>query len=98
MRSAGFAEYAVHTQPAAEKSIGSIRCHLRSCLRSERRPQTIIAMIVQTWGIAASRPIVRLLASALKLLTMSGVHTATIASVFTRQKYAIANFTTTGDS
>jgi len=86
MRSAGFGDQAVHSQPAAENTIGSIRCHLRSCLRSERRPHQIIAMIVHTCGIAASRPIVRLLASALKLFTMSGVHTATIASVFTRQK------------
>ena len=74
------------SQPAAENSIGSTRCHLRSCLRSERRPHQIMPMIVQTCGMAASRPIVMLLASALKLLTISGVQTATMARVLTRQK------------
>ena len=59
---------------------------MRSCVRSERRPHQIMPMMVQTCGIAASRPIVVLLAPALKLLTISGVQTATIARVFTRQK------------
>src|SRR5436853_376944 len=82
----GFTEYAVPSQPAAENSIGNNKCHLRSCLRSERRPHQIIAMIVQTCGIAASRPMLRLLAPPLKLFTISGVQTATIARVLTRQK------------
>src|SRR5579864_926526 len=82
----GWVDHAVHNQPAAANNRGNSRWYLRSCRRSERRPHQIIATIVQICGIAASRPTVRLLAPALKLLTINGVQTATMASVLTRQK------------
>ncbi|MNS95945.1 hypothetical protein D3C72_1302250 [compost metagenome] len=82
----GLAEYAVKSQPAADSSMGQTMCQRRSCKRSERRPQAIMPMTVHTCGMAASRPICVLLALLLKLFTISGVHTATIARVLTRQK------------
>jgi hypothetical protein len=83
---AGCEDQAVISQPSAANSIGKMRCQRRSCARSERRPHQIIQMTVQTCGIAASRPMVLLLAPPLKLLTISGVQTATMARLFTRQK------------
>ncbi|CAM3866097.1 hypothetical protein POHY109586_24240 [Polaromonas hydrogenivorans] len=74
------------SQPLAASSMGSTVCQRRSCARSERRPHQIMPMTVQMDGIAASSPMVVLLAPPLKLLTISGVQTATIARLLTRQK------------
>ncbi|MNO90100.1 hypothetical protein D3C76_816000 [compost metagenome] len=60
---------------------------------------TTMPMMVHTCGIIARKPMVLLLLSAaLMLLMISGVHTAIIASVLTRQKYTRLNISTVGES
>ena len=82
----------MQSQPAAERSIGAIRCHLRSCVRSEWRPHRSIRRSCRPAGTAASSPTVTLLAPELKLLTISGAHMATIASAVDQAEVCDAEF------